>query len=255
MIPALVSVSMGRASQSATVHRSRTVGIPFLAVATVVGLILAVTGATGGPAPFMWAIAVAVSLMLVTVMVTGTYQRARRVSVVTRAESLSFTPPSGVLVVLYVLTGLAGVSIARLWAHTEQWSHLSLYMRGAVVVAPLAGLFLIVETLWSLRRPAGLSLSEAGLRGVRNGTHVDLSWDQVVEVSVGEAGKRRFLVLVGNESRLRIPEAATSGDVYAVATVARYYLEHPEERYRLGEGISAIHHVDSEVRAKRFTPL
>lgn len=253
MFPERVAVSMGRASQSEAAHRSRRVGVPFLTLATLVALVLAITGATGGPDQLMWAIVVAVGLMLVTVIVTGAYQGAQRVSIVTRTDSLRFAPPSGVLVFLYVATGVVGLSVALLWAHTDQWSHLPFYMRGAVVVAPLAGLYLIVETLWSLRRAPGLSLSEIGVTGVRGGPRVDLAWDELAEVSVLGTGKRRFLVLVSTDSRLRIPEGATGGDVYAIATVLRYYLENSTERARLREGIGAVRFVESEVRAKRFT--
>jgi hypothetical protein len=123
------------------------------------------------------------------------------------------------------------------------------------VAAPFIGAFMIVSTLWSLRRPAGLELDEKAMRGVRGGPSVDLEWSQLADVKVVQVKKGRALMLMTIDGPIQIREGNLGGDVYAVATVVGYYLHHSTERSRLSAGVDAVRHVDSEVRAGRFSAL
>jgi len=144
------------------------------------------------------------------------------------------------------------MSLVHMWGNSQDVAASSFSARGALVVVPLLGLYLFGEALWALRRPAGLSISADGMLGVRGGPRVDLTWLQITDVRVTETPKRRSLVLDAGDRHLFVPDRLLGGDVYAIATVVRYYLVEPDERHRLSDGIAAIHHVDSEVRARRF---
>jgi len=63
------------------------------------------------------------------------------------------------------------------------------------------------------------------------------------------------LVLMTVDGPVAIRDGLVSGDVYAVATVVDYYLQNPDERGRLVDGLDAVRHVDGEVRAGRFDRL
>lgn len=178
--------------------------------------------------------------------------RPTLVSVVLRSGRLVFSPPAVLHIVFTLVAGFAMVSVSRLWVIPEQWSHLGYTERGAVVICPLAGAFMVGEALWSLRRPVGVTLDEKGVRGVRGGPRFDLPWAEVIDVKVIETKMQRFLVLEAADADARIPEGTVSGDVYAVATIVKYYLDNPEERGRLVDGLDAVRHVDGEVRAARF---
>lgn len=106
-----------------------------------------------------------------------------------------------------------------------------------------------------MRRPEGLTLDATGVRGVRGGPRIDLMWTQILKVKVAAVKRGQALVLVTLDDVFLIPEGAVSGDVYAVATVVNYYLQNPDERGRLVDGLTAVRHVDAEVRAGRFARL
>lgn len=257
MLPTRIPVSMGNDSVAKSVRVFRAWGMPLFIGAVVVFGLLARDAPNEAIANVCVAFGVAAAIFVLIGLMVPRWLHPRLVSVVRRSGRLVFSPPAALHIAFSLVAGLAMVSVARLWLEPEQWTYLGYYERGAVVLGPLAGALIAGEALWSLRRPAGLTLDERGMCGVRGGPLFDLNWSDVIDVKVAESKKQRSLVLVlaaGGDLAL-VPEGAVSGDVYAVATIVRYYLEHPDERGRLVDGLDAVRHVDSEVRAGRFSRI
>lgn len=254
VLPTRLRVSMGRAERSAGHQRSKTLGIPFVAILSLVFFLLAravdgvaeSTGFLTAALLGIWMVLAALGDLLLSLPKT--------VSVIARTASVVLTPPWAGLTAISLLGALVWLSLARLWLVPEQWTGPLDYPRIVIILGPLVGLVLIAEALWRLRRPAGLTLSERGLTGVRAGPQFFLPWAAIGSVSVAEGKKRRLLVLTAADGpgMVAISGGLVGGDTYAVATVINYYLHHPEERGRLSDGLDAVRHVDAEVSAGRF---
>jgi len=253
ILPTRIPVSMGRDTVTRSVRVMRAWGIPLFAVAAVAFALLA-RDAQSEPLAGVYVALCVVGVVFVLIALTGPrWLRPRIVSVMPGRGGLVFSPPAVLNLALSLVAGVAMASVSRLWLEPEQWAYLGYYERGAILIGPLAGVFIIVESLWSLRRPAGLTLDERGMRGVRGGPRCDLAWPDVKGAKVVETKKQRFLALNAVDRVARIPEGAVSGDVYAVATVVNSYLQNPDERGRLVDGPDAVRHVDAEVRSRRFS--
>lgn len=250
-LPTRLRVSMGSAERSVGHQRNKTVGIPFLAVITLGLLLFARVAESAAETMVLVTVGVFSAWMMVTLLLDVRTSRPKTLSVVARTDGVVFTPPWAVTMVATVAVGLMLVSLATLWSVPEKWNDLPLYPRAIIVLGPLMGLVMIAEALWRLRRPAGLTLNERGLSGVRAGAHVDLAWEELVDVSVVEGDKRRFLTLVLADGRgeMSIPGSLVGGDAYAVASVIDYYITRAGERARLSDGIEALRRVDAEVGA------
>jgi hypothetical protein len=246
---------MGRSERSVGHQRNKTLGIPFLAVISLGIFLFARVVESASEATVLATVGLFGAWLIVMLLLDLRWSQPKTVSVVARAEGVVLTPPWAALLAITLVGGAVLLSLTRLWLVPEQWTHLPLYPRGMIVLGPLMGLVIIAEALWRLRRPAGLTLSERGLSGVRAGPRVDLVWVGLVNVSVVEEKKRRLLVLAFADGRgtVAIPSSTVGGDVYAASTVINYYLHYPEERGRLSDGLDAVRHVDAEVRSPRFT--
>lgn len=245
---------MGRTERSVGHQRSKTFGIPLFAVITLGFLLGASVVKSAAEASVFFTVALFAAWFVVMMLLDLLWSRPHTINVVARAEGMVFSPPWAVLLAVNVVPALGLVSLARLWWAPEQWTQLGSYPRFMIVFGPLMGLILIAQALWRLRRPAGLSLDERGLSGVRAGPRFDVMWADVAIASVAEGKKSRHLILTSADGRsgVAIPQSTVSGDVYAVATVINYYVQHPEERARLSDGLDAVRHVDAEVSAGRF---
>lgn len=124
--------------------------------------------------------------------------------------------------------------------------------RWAILLLPVLGVVKLIALLWGLRHPAGLTLTPQGLRGVRGGPGIDLSWDGLKRVRVASDARGPAFDIIGNSGSVTVRAGAVGGDLPAVATVVDYYRQHPDERHRLTEGASAAQHVADEVAAGRF---
>jgi hypothetical protein len=245
---------MGRAERSVGHQRSKTVGIPFVAVITL-GILLFARGVeSAAETRVLVTVAYFGDWTMVMLLLDLRWSLPKTVCVVARTDRVVFTPPWAVLLTLTLAMGTVLVSLAWLWLTPEKWTYLPLYPRAMIVLGPLMGLVMIAEALWRLRRPAGLTLSKRGLSGVRAGPQLDLDWAALGSASVFEGGKRRMLVLTSADGRgaVAIPSSLVGGDAYAVATVINYYSRYPEERRRLSDGLDAVRHVDDEVGSGRF---
>ncbi len=218
---------------------------------------LAIAATERGDASRFLSLAVAVFCLVLVVMgaITAPWHRPRTVNLSARPGTVTFRGPDAALQMSLVLAAFVSIAVLGAWS-LDGAEDLGFYGRSAAAVLPLVGVAMLASTVWSWRRAAGLSVSPERVWGVRAGPKVDLLWDELGEVSVREVKNRRLLVLTTRGSEvLRVPEAAVSGDAYAVGTVVRYYLEHPGERWRLAEGLDAVMHVDREVRGERFEAL
>ena len=245
---------MGRTERSAGHQRNKTLGIPFAAVISL-GLLFGAFAVKSAVEAMVFVTGAFVGAWLIVMLLLELrWTRPKTVSVVANTEGAVFAPPWAALLTMNLVLGLVLLSLAQLWLVPEQWTYLPNYPRSIIVFGPLMGLAVIAEALWRLRRPAGLTLSERGLTGVRAGPQFFLPWAAIGSVSVAEGKKRRLLVLTAADGpgMVAISGGLVGGDVYAVATVINYYLHHPEERGRLSDGLDAVRHVDAEVSAGRF---
>lgn len=246
---------MGRTERSVGHQRNKTFGIPFVAVATLGFFLGARFVESAMAATVLVTVGLFIALFFVMMLALDLrWSQPKTVSVLAGAGGTVFAPPWAALLAITLVGGLVLLSLARLWAVPDQWTHLNHYLRGMIVFGPPAGLLMIAEVLWRLRRPAGLTLDERGLSGVRAGPRFDVVWASLANASVAEGKKSRQLILASVDGRnwVAIPQSTVCGDVYAVATVINYYLHHPEERGRLSDGLDAVLHVDAEVSAGRF---
>lgn len=252
--PTMLRVSIGRTERSVGHQRNKAFGIPFLAVVTLGIFLGASLVESAAEASVLGTVGVYGATFVAMLLLDLLWSRPKTVSVAARAEGMVFAPPWALLLAVTLGGGLALVSLARLWFVPEQWTHLAAFPRGMIVFGPLMGLIVIAEVLWRLRRPAGLTLDERGLRGVRAGPQFDVTWADLASVSVADGKKSRHLILSSADGRnwVAVPHGTVCGDIYAVATVINYYLHHPEERGRLSDGLDAVRHVDAEVSAGRF---
>lgn len=139
---------------------------------------------------------------------------------------------------------------ALIYLDPSPLAELGVFSRRGVLILPVIALGWLAHQLWSLRRPAGLTLTTAGLFGVRGGPDIDLAWDELAAVWVAEDKFQRTLHLDTTRRHISVRGAAVGGDLYAVATVIDFYLKHPAQRHLLEDGaIKAVQHVDAQVLA------
>ncbi|MEV8250421.1 hypothetical protein AB0O87_05795 [Microbacterium sp. NPDC076768] len=100
--------------------------------------------------------------------------------------------------------------------------------------------------LWSVRTPAGLTLDERGLRGVREHTSFDVEWDGLVRAeSGGKMGMKLTLHFRDRRRPVVVGGPQIGSDPAVVAAVIEYYRLHPAERTHLSDGPGAIRVVEA----------
>lgn len=94
---------------------------------------------------------------------------------------------------------------------------------------------------WQLKRPRGLTLTPAGISGVRRGPAVSLTWDQVGSVSVSDLpGRGKLVITTGAGVTVGIDSTRFGSDAHAVAHVIEHFLSHKRERANLTTGAAVL---------------
>lgn len=114
-----------------------------------------------------------------------------------------------------------------------------------LTLASAAGLVWLVQQLWSLRLPTGLSVTAEGLTGVRGGGKLNASWADITDVSLlrGANGDKLHLI-TSNGSLAQISAAAIGSDPGVVAAVVKHFHAFPAARSSLVDGARAIRAVE-----------
>lgn len=117
--------------------------------------------------------------------------------------------------------------------------------------APIAVLpVLVLWFLWTLRGPVGLTVTPQGIEGVKFVKRVRMPWSAISDVSVQPVdGRGKVIVFTGFDVKANIDSAFIGSDAYAIRTVLRHFIVHPEDRERLAEGIGALELFGVEVEA------
>lgn len=114
----------------------------------------------------------------------------------------------------------------------------------------LLSLAWLAQQLWSLRIPAGLTVTEQGLAGVRGTARADLVWAGLTDVRAVFARGAK-LVFTRLDGRTIIVEPRWTGsDPNEVAAIIEHFRLHPADRALLADPRSAIRRVE-EVAAGR----
>jgi hypothetical protein len=253
---ALVTLSpwvLPRDAERVRVHAPRYrpwVAIGLLALVAGIPLLIALVADEPGFRLFMAALGL---LLLVGIPISVAWMQALPVGAVqvqTDAVGLRFAPSAALHVTSLVAAAL-GVLVGALP-----------YVLGAFGVSSISGVSVrfspfvigvlalgwLVYQLVGLRDPAGLTLTPAGLRGVRGGSHVDLAWDDLesVEVRPGRRGAR-LLLNARSGAGVEIDPHWTGSDPNLVGAIVARFHAHPADRGALVEGRAAIRRVEDAV--------
>lgn len=179
--------------------------------------------------------------------------------------ALAFKPPRLVACLQALVAVLALVPGVLAWVAPSVTGERLWGGQGSIwlTVVTVAAMAWLVQQAIALRLPAGLTVSPAGLTGVRGSKRVDVTWDQIKDVRAVVVGRRSRLVVqaaeggpvevdaasIGNDAHvtaalrsitLQVDPTYTGSDPNLVAAVIRYYLEHPDQREALVDGLGAL---------------
>lgn len=124
-------------------------------------------------------------------------------------------------------------------------------MRGIVwgpVALVIASIVEFVRLIVSRRAPAGLTVDEAGIRGVRGAKPLDMPWEEIMAVQAFTTRGNRFSVWQAGGLPVTIGAAHLGSDAACVAAVVRYFLERPEYRPALADPAVALNTVERDLR-------
>jgi hypothetical protein len=123
--------------------------------------------------------------------------------------------------------------------------------RGGLFILLLSGVAAawVAQQLWALRTPAGLTLTEHGLRGVRGSKTVRLDWDALERAEVVESKGAKLQLRLRTGGVMLIEPRFTGSDANVVAPVINFFLQHPEHRGILSTPESALELVEENARA------
>lgn len=233
-------------------ERARVRSSVLTGVLTAVFVVMAASGA--GPTPPATTIPMALisAIGFVIIQVIHSWSSPWTVSVGYSSGRLTMVGHHWLTFALEVALAISAIAIGLAQLDPTALEGMTRYERAAVTFLPPFGLALLLYQLWTLRRPAGLTLTPSALYGVRRGPAINLTWNHLISVHA-LTGKRTSSLILGTvEGPQRIRGSAVGGDLHAVASVIDYYLRHPDERHRLSDGIAAVEHVDAEYRAGRY---
>lgn len=180
----------------------------------------------------------AFSLLLVAIAVyVGCLRRLLETGVVridTRGPGLRFQPPvwpTAFLVAILLLLALPAVAVVVIGDAGEVLSP-----RRSPLLLPVFSAICLAVMIWRLRVPAGLRLTVDGIRGIRARGDLAWSWDEVGEVGVD--GPPAALTLTRKDGYVPVTASMRylGSDPNQVATIVRFFRDHPEERAILARG-------------------
>lgn len=214
--------------------------VAFVVLIAIALLAAAIAVASADPqlTPFMGAFALLFVAAAFVVHRWSAMLEQRVVRVDTARDGLRFVAPAGVqlgfaLLGLLALLPVVSVLLFGLPSEAPLGPLLPLVVGGAA----LAGLG---QEAWALRIPDGLTLSEAGLRGVRGSTPVELSWDDLSHASVVSVKGARLVLNLRSGRGIVVDPRRIGSDPNVVAPVIDFFLENPRHRAVLSTPVAAL---------------
>jgi hypothetical protein len=107
----------------------------------------------------------------------------------------------------------------------------------------------LVQQLWALRLPAGLTLDARGIRGVRGSKPVDLGWHDLVRAEVTAPKGIRLVLHLSDSGTIVLEPAYIGSDPNVLAAVIDFFVEHPEHRGMLATPEAALRLVEETARS------
>jgi hypothetical protein len=105
-------------------------------------------------------------------------------------------------------------------------------------------LALLIREFLHLFVPAGLTLSETGLSGVRGSRRVRLRWDDLETAEVVSYRGAQLSLRTTAGRFVRVESYWIGSDPNVVAPVIEHYRHHPEDRHLLGDPLAALRRVE-----------
>ena len=191
-------------------------------------------------APVLMIVTVVVGAMVMSRQLTATVVRISR-----RAGALRFVGAPTAPIIFFAAALIASVTgLFLVLSDVDVAGRLSGVVAGA-------GLLWLVQQLWALRLPSGLTLSETGLRGVRGSKAVRLLWDDLDHAeatSYKTSARLRLYPHVGRS--VEIDPHYLASDPNVVAAVINFFVEHPEHRAALAAPVAALDLVTDWAKTK-----
>jgi hypothetical protein len=180
---------------------------------------------------FFGAIALVVTIIPVSAIVVGRRATPGTVRIDRDAAALRFVPPPTAAVLFFVAaTAIALVGVLSLAGGVTTTSRVA-------SIAGAAGLLWLLQQLWGLRLPVGLTLSESGLRGVRGSKPVNLRWD---ELDQAMEAKGQLMLHPRSGPSIFIGSQYVASDPHVLVPVINFFVEHPEHRAVLATPMAAL---------------
>ena len=238
-------------SPTVAIHTNRRKTRPGLGIGlSVVVVVLLVVAAIGADTPFERAAFVAFALSMAFF---GWYVKelaaAQERGYVRIADTggLRFTPSRmlSVLPLAIAVTGSAPLALRIVAAAVGEEFGTG---RGSIwmVIASGASLIWLGQQVWSLRLPAGLTVSDDGVLGVRGAGAINCAWQDVAGFFIMQTATGDALVIESPVRSFRpIPAGPIGSDPAAVASILEHLRLYPADRARLVSGRDAIRAVEA----------
>lgn len=119
--------------------------------------------------------------------------------------------------------------------------------QGAIwlVIITVAAVAWLGQQAFARRTPLGLQMADAGVRGVRGATSVELTWDQIGRASARPSGRDGALVIEAAGGPVSINASRLGSDPAVVAAVVEHFRTHPEDRHLLATPREALRAVET----------
>lgn len=214
--------------------------VAFVVLIGVAALAGAVAAASADPqlTPFMATFALMFVAAAIVVYRWSTVVQARVVRIDPVRSALRFAAPVTIQLGFAVLGLLALLPLV------------SVVLFGLPREAPLGLLLLLVvgggavvglgQQLWALRAPAGLTLSDSGLRGVRGSIRVAISWSDLSHASVIPGKAAQLVLNLRTGAVLVVDPHRIGSDPNVVAPVVNFFLANPRHRATLATPMAAL---------------
>lgn len=251
MSPRVIPADGTRAPVRARGYRP-ALGIVLIAVTAFLPLGVALVAVEPGLRVFMAALGLLIlGAIPLAVSWTGALVEGR-IRVDADAAGLRFVPPRGFAIVPFVVA-VAGLLVAGLPVVLAASGLPATVGNGITRFSPfllaLACLVWLGYQVWGWREPAGLTLTPAGLRGVRGGAHVDIAWDDLARVDLVDVRGARVALYSRSGAATVIVPQHTGSDPNLVAAIIAHFLAHPEDRAALTDARTATAVVEAAVAA------
>jgi len=207
-----------------------------------------------GPALLVGACLTVLSVSGFALLTVGLSVAERSVRIDKTSPQVSFIPASSAVLAYPILALLSLLPALVAAAFESAGMHIpGAFARFSPYVVGFLGLIWIAQQLYSLRRPAGLTLTAFGLHGVRGDSEVEMTWSDLDRVTVSDALGAKLMLRSKAGDAVAVAPAWMGSDPHEVAAIIDYYLKHPEDRELLRDPLVAIARVEVDLASRTQT--